>query len=61
MGPFLTCTIIFSKIFARDYKLFFTITPSGGGGVENIFQDIKIFSGLKKRVKKIFRTNISLF
>ena len=27
---------------------------------QDIFQDIKIFSGRKKRVKKIFRTNITL-
>ena len=54
----------FFKLFACVDNFFFTnplleLASGGGGGVEKIFQD-KNFFRTKKRVKKIFRANISL-
>ena len=53
--PFPTCTIIFFFTNPLGLEFYFLNLI-----LEIIFQDIKIVSGHKKGVKKIFRTNISL-
>ena len=71
-GPFPACTIIFSKFFA--VLIFFFYNPllefffpkncwRGGGGREVVkknFQDVKIFSGHKKRGQNNFSGQTSV-
>ena len=49
-----------SLIIPCSNFIFFQKIVGEGGGVKKNFQDLRIFSGHKKGVKKNFRTNISL-